>query len=64
MLSDWEYWAVASQALEQHGSEAPFFVATRIGALAAAGDMTGVSAWKEVARRMTALMGDPPAITS
>lgn len=55
MLSDWELWAVASATIEQHGDEAPVFVASQIGALAMAGDPAGVSAWQEIARRMVQL---------
>jgi hypothetical protein len=60
VLTEWELWAVANATLEQHGTEAQVFVATRIGALAAAGDMAGVAAWKEVARRVVQLGNDAP----
>lgn len=62
MLTDWELWAVANQTIEQHGSDAPVFVASRIGALALAGDAAGVAAWKEIARRVTELSAAPPAM--
>lgn len=55
LLTDWELWAVANFVLEQHGDEAPMFVAARIGALALEGDDAGIAAWREVARRMTEL---------
>lgn len=61
MLTEWEHWAVANLVMEQHGSRAPLFIATRIGALAMAGDAAGVAAWKEIARRVTALAGPPHA---
>lgn len=60
MLSDWELWAVAKATTNQHGSNAPLFVATRIGALAVAGDAAGVAAWVEIARRMDQLRAEPP----
>jgi hypothetical protein len=61
VLTEWERWAVAVFTLEQHGLDAPRFVATRIGALAAAGDIAGVIAWKEIARRMNELTATTPA---
>jgi hypothetical protein len=60
LLSDWELWAVADATLKSLGVEAPVFVATRIGALALAGDADGVAAWREVARRMDQLSAVPP----
>jgi hypothetical protein len=60
LLSDWELWAVADATLKSHGAEAPLFVATRIGALALANDADGVTAWLEIARRMTKLSAVPP----
>jgi hypothetical protein len=59
VLSEWELWSVANATIEQHGSDAPLFVASRIGALAVAGDPAGVAAWKEIARRMVQLTADP-----
>jgi hypothetical protein len=55
VLSDRELWACASEVLSQHGENAPVFVAERIGALALAGDLAGVEAWKSVAVRMERL---------
>ena len=55
MLSDRELWACANEILRNHGEDAPLHVATRIGALAVAGDMPGVATWKEIARRIGAL---------
>ena len=60
MPSDWELWAVASHTIERHGRDAPLFVATRIGALAMAGDAAGLEAWREIAGRMVQLMAEAP----
>lgn len=51
-LSDWELWACASTVLQQHGDQAPLFVAERIGALALEGKAEGVAAWQEIAVRI------------
>ena len=44
-------WACALAVEKQHGAVAPRFVATRIGALALAGDAAGVERWKRLRRR-------------
>ncbi len=54
-LSDWELWACAAEVVHQHGERAQIHVAERIGALALAGDVAGVEAWKGIARRMEQL---------
>jgi hypothetical protein len=54
-LSEHELWACAAETLEQHGSDAPAFVAERIGALVLNGDMAGVAAWKAIASRIDQL---------
>ncbi|MDT9598643.1 DUF6961 family protein [Sphingosinicella rhizophila] len=55
MISDRELWACANEVMHQHGADAALHVAERIGALVLAGDVAGVTAWKEVARRIDAL---------
>lgn len=62
MPTDWELWAVASHTIERHGRDAPLFVATRIGALAMAGDAAGIEVWREIARRMVQLMAEAPGV--
>jgi hypothetical protein len=59
LLTEWELWAVADATLKLHRERAPLFVATRIGALAAEGDVEGVAAWQAIARRMGALSAPP-----
>lgn len=55
MTSEHERWAEALQVERQHGDEAPVFVATRIGVLAAVGDEAGVQRWREIAARLDQL---------
>lgn len=54
-LTDWELWACAASVERQHGEKAPRHVAERIGALALAGDVDGVEAWKLIATRLDQL---------
>lgn len=57
MLTDWELWACAHQVCEQHGEQAPVFIAERIGACALAADAAGVATWKAIADRFHHLAG-------
>lgn len=51
MTPDQERWAEALAVEKIYGADAPAFIASRIGALAAAGDENGVERWKEIAKR-------------
>jgi hypothetical protein len=55
MLEDWVLWSAAAMVQRQHGDDAPLFVATRIGALALAGDVEGVENWRAIAARLDQL---------
>lgn len=57
MLSEWELWACANQVLTTHGDKAPLHVAEQIGALALAGDESGIQTWQAIARRIAELTG-------
>lgn len=59
MTHDQLLWGAVSILMKQHGEHAPRRVAERIGALAVAGDMTGVAMWKDIARRMDMMMRSP-----
>jgi len=52
---DRELWACALQVERQHGTDAPRFVAERIGALAVVGDEEGIATWKMIAERLDRL---------
>lgn len=56
MMSDRELWACAAQVELIHGDRAPLLVAERVGALALAGDASGVSTWREIAHRLDKLI--------
>ncbi|WP_447953558.1 DUF6961 family protein [Sphingopyxis chilensis] len=55
MLSEWELWACANQALQTHGENAAFHAAEQIGALVLAGDAEGVRTWQAIAARIAQL---------
>jgi hypothetical protein len=48
--------AEALAVQQQHGADAPRFVAERIGALVLEGDVAGVERWQKIATAMDALM--------
>jgi hypothetical protein len=45
--------------VKQHGDAAPKHIAERIGALALAGDVAGIKAWKGIAARVVQLRAEP-----
>ena len=55
-LSDWELWACASRALQEHGPEASKLVKERIWALAEKGDIAGVQTWRAIGHRLEQLL--------
>lgn len=56
MTQDEERWAEAILAQRIHGDRAPVWVAERIGALAASGQVAGVERFKAIAYRLDHLM--------
>ncbi|WP_416222350.1 DUF6961 family protein [Sphingosinicella sp. LY1275] len=55
MLSDWELWACANEAIVQHGDRAAFIAAVRVAELSHEGDLSGAEAWRGIASRVEAL---------
>jgi hypothetical protein len=55
MLSDWELWACANEAMVQYGDQAPFVAAVRVAELSNQGDREGVATWRHIASRIEAL---------
>jgi len=55
MIDEREIWTAASMVLDQHGDDAPRFIAERIGSLALEGDEVGISVWKLIAHRLDEL---------
>ena len=59
MTPDQERWAEALAVEKQHGSDAPRWIAERIGALASAGDTVGIERFREIAARLDQLLPRP-----
>lgn len=59
MTRDQELWGVAAEVLNQHGENAPMFVAETIGALALAGETEGLATWQGIAHRLDQLRRPP-----
>ena len=59
MTTEHYLWACAVQVVKQYGAAAPEFIASRVTALAQAGDMAGVNTWKLIAFRLDTIAGQP-----
>jgi hypothetical protein len=59
ILSDWELWACANTAIEQHGTEALATCRERADALLEVGDRDGVKNWLLIGERIEQLMITP-----
>jgi hypothetical protein len=62
-LLERELWACALEVVKQHGDAAPKHIAERIGALALAGDVAGIKAWKGIAAKVDQLRVEPEQLT-
>jgi len=59
MISDRELWASAHQVINHHGPDVDRYIASRVKALAEAGDEAGVAAWRAIADRVDQLCRVP-----
>ncbi len=59
MLSEWELWACANEAIRQHGFDAPIHAAMRADELLEAGDLDGSQAWRLIMHRISDLLKEP-----
>lgn len=57
MTPERELWACALLVEQQHGDDAPRWIAERIGTLALAGDAAGVERWKAIAAKLDQCRG-------
>lgn len=55
-LSEWELWACANQAIEQHGAEAAIFAAMRADELLEQRDEEGARTWRLIVHRISELL--------
>ncbi len=62
VLTDWELWACANEAIKQHAFNAPIFAAMRADELFEQGDEDGSRAWRQIIKRIDALLA--PAASS
>lgn len=56
MTPEQERWAEALALERIYGTDAPLFVATRVGALLEAGDMAGVERFRQIATCMNQML--------
>lgn len=59
MLTEWELWACANEAIKQHGFDAPIFAAMRADALFEQGDEPGAKTWRQIVKRINQLLAEP-----
>lgn len=59
LLSDWELWACANEAVRQHRFDAPIVAAMRADALLEQGDVDGARAWRLIIARINDLLAPP-----
>lgn len=57
MTPDQERWAEALAIERMHGADAPRWIAERVAALASAGDLAGVTRFREIAGKLDQLAG-------
>lgn len=55
MITDWELWACANEAIRQHGGGALAHADERMAALLAAGDEAGALTWTAIRERIERL---------
>lgn len=61
MTTDLDLWRAAQWALDHHGDGAADWIANRIEALAASGDVDGVLAWTDALAKLNELQRGQPA---
>lgn len=59
MLSEWELWACANEAIQQHGLDAPIIAALRADELFEQGDDAGAATWRAIVKRINELLAAP-----
>jgi hypothetical protein len=64
LLSDWELWACANEAIRQHGLDAPIFAAMRADKLLEEGQIDGAANWRMIVTRINQLLARPPGLTN
>lgn len=62
MISDWEIWACANEAIRQHGADAPIFAAMRADELFEQGDDDGARTWRLIVDRIGRLLDEASGV--
>lgn len=60
MLTDWELWACANEAIKQHAFDAPIFAAMRADEMFEQGDEDGARTWRQIVKRINELLAAAP----
>lgn len=60
VLSEWELWACANEAIKQHAFDAPIFAAMRADELFEQGDEDGARTWRQIVKRINELLSPAP----
>jgi len=60
MLTEWELWACANEAIKQHAFNAPIFAAMRADELFEQGDEAGAATWRLIVKRIHELLAPAP----
>jgi hypothetical protein len=60
ILTEWELWACADEAIRQHGLDAPIFAAMRADKLLEEGEIDGAANWRLIVTRINQLLARPP----
>ncbi|HEX8442189.1 MAG TPA: hypothetical protein VF631_00930 [Allosphingosinicella sp.] len=64
VLSEWELWACADEAIRQHGLDAPIFAAMRADKLLEDGEIDGAANWRMIVTRINQLLAKPAGLTN
>ena len=59
VLTEWELWACANEAIKQHQLDAPVFAAMRADEMLLKGDIDGARAWRLIVERINELLQPP-----
>jgi hypothetical protein len=59
LLTEWELWACADEAIRQHGLDAPIFAAMRADKLLEQGEIDGAANWRMIVTRINQLLETP-----
>jgi hypothetical protein len=62
VLSEWELWACADEAIRQHGLDAPIVGTMRADKLLEEGEINGAANWRLIVTRINQLLATPAGL--